>query len=152
MSDANPIRTPLRLALVAAATSGLLWACTTAAPTGATASATSATQAHASLGAGTSTETMTAAAADANAGAAAGAGGAAAGAGAGAGGTNMEHAKATFQTVCSGCHEASLATDLRNTRRAWEQVVDRMFGFGMSATDAQVKEIVDYLSTTYPAQ
>ena len=64
----------------------------------------------------------------------------------------MAHAKATFEAVCSGCHEASLATDLRNTRRGWEQLVDRMFGFGLSASDAQVKEVVDYLATTYPAK
>ena len=72
--------------------------------------------------------------------------------GAGPAPVDMAAAKKTFETVCSGCHEAALATDLRNTRRGWEQVVDRMFGFGMSATDAQVNEIVTYLSTNYAPQ
>ena len=128
------------------AAAGLLVACTTPAPQ---TTARGTQPAHAP-----SAETTTAAAATgpAAAPAAASAGGAApAAAAAAAGGTDMAHAKTTFQTVCSACHDAALATDLRNTRRGWEQVVDRMFGFGMSATDAQVKEIVDYLTATYPA-
>jgi hypothetical protein len=62
---------------------------------------------------------------------------------------DMVHAKATFEQVCSACHESALATDMKNTRKGWEQVVDRMFGFGLAATDEQVNEIVEYLSANY---
>jgi len=66
--------------------------------------------------------------------------------------TDMVRAKATFESVCSSCHEPDLAADLRNTREGWQQLIDRMFGFGLAANAQQVAEIVDYLSYTYPAE
>ena len=58
----------------------------------------------------------------------------------------------TFEQICSTCHDTAIATGPGHTRAGWQQVVDRMFGFGMSATDAQVKEVVDYLAANYPAR
>jgi mono/diheme cytochrome c family protein len=63
---------------------------------------------------------------------------------------DMPRAQATFEAVCSACHESTRATSLRNTRRGWEQVVDRMFSFGLSASDEQVAQVVEYLSVNFP--
>lgn len=60
-------------------------------------------------------------------------------------------AKKTFEENCGGCHEASLAAGLRLPRAGWQEVVDRMLGFGLAVTDEQHKAIVDYLAATYPA-
>jgi cytochrome c5 len=76
----------------------------------------------------------------------------AAGASSAASTVDMAHAKATFESLCNGCHEAALATDARYDRKGWESVIERMYGFGLSATDAQAKEIVEYLSANYAAQ
>lgn len=76
---------------------------------------------------------------------------AAAPAGGAASTTDMAHAKATFESLCNGCHESALATDARYNRKGWESVIERMYGFGLSATDAQAKEIIDYLATNYAA-
>jgi hypothetical protein len=64
---------------------------------------------------------------------------------------DMVRAKATFENLCGSCHETALATDARYNREGWKQVVERMFGFGMSATDEQAAEIVEYLTATHPA-
>jgi len=64
----------------------------------------------------------------------------------------MARAKLTFESACSGCHEPTLATAQRNTRAGWEAVIDRMVGFGLTASEPQLNEIVAYLSATYPAE
>jgi cytochrome c5 len=68
-----------------------------------------------------------------------------------AGAVDMNRAKLTFESTCSGCHEPTLATAQRHNRQGWEAVVDRMVGFGLTAPEPQLKEIVDYLTATYPA-
>jgi mono/diheme cytochrome c family protein len=68
-----------------------------------------------------------------------------------AGAVDMTRAKLTFESTCSGCHDPSLATSQRNSRAGWEALVERMVGFGLTASDAQRHEIVEYLTATYPA-
>ncbi len=65
---------------------------------------------------------------------------------------DLARAEATFKTVCSGCHEAELAAELRNTREGWQQLIERMFGFGLAASADEVAQITDYLVHTYPAE
>ena len=55
----------------------------------------------------------------------------------------------TFEAICSGCHDSSTATGARHTRREWQGVVDDMTSRGASATDAQVAEIVGWLTRHY---
>ena len=70
----------------------------------------------------------------------------------GAPAVDLAAGKTAFEESCSGCHEASLAAGLRLSRAGWQEVVDRMLGFGLAVTDEQHKAIVDYLAATYPAQ
>ena len=70
----------------------------------------------------------------------------------GAPAVDLAAGKTAFEESCSGCHEASLASGLRLSRAGWQEVADRMLGFGLAVTDEQHKAIVDYLAATYPAQ
>lgn len=65
---------------------------------------------------------------------------------------NVEHAKATFEGLCTNCHDIGLVTAQGNDRAGWEEVVTRMYGFGLAGTDEEVKEVVEYLVATYPAE
>ncbi len=60
--------------------------------------------------------------------------------------------KQAFEQVCSTCHGIELVTGMRNSRRDWQRVVDRMYQFGLTASDDEVARIVDYLAATYPAE
>ncbi len=65
---------------------------------------------------------------------------------------NVEHAKATFEGLCANCHDLGLVTAQGHDRSGWEEVVNRMYGFGLAGTDDEVKEVVEYLVATYPAE
>jgi mono/diheme cytochrome c family protein len=133
VETALPVKRQTTGAVVVAAAAALLWACTTVS---APAPAQAQTAAAPAPAAATSPPNIAPAAAAPTASAA----------------VDPAKGRATFEQLCAGCHEAALATDLRNTRRGWEQVVDRMFGFGMAATDEQVNEVVDYLTANYGAE
>ena len=52
---------------------------------------------------------------------------------------------------CSTCHDLGTVTgNGGRTRQAWEGVVEDMTLFGMSVTDAERGEIVEYLATYLP--
>ena len=57
--------------------------------------------------------------------------------------------KDTFVKVCSGCHNVDKAATLRLTRNGWDQLINEMVQNGADATDAERKEILDYLSTNF---
>lgn len=63
---------------------------------------------------------------------------------------DLTKAKATFESLCTGCHEGDVATAQRHDRRGWEQVIERMYGYGMSASPEQMREIADYLAASFP--
>ncbi len=56
----------------------------------------------------------------------------------------------TFERICSGCHDLALATDTRRSRAEWRDLVERMGEYGLSGTDAERAEVIDYLARTYP--
>jgi cytochrome c5 len=58
-------------------------------------------------------------------------------------------AKATFETVCSSCHDTAIATTSVRTVAEWAEVIDLMVGNGALATDAQFAEIQGYLARQY---
>jgi len=59
--------------------------------------------------------------------------------------------KAATEKVCSDCHGPDLILSMGGAdRAAWKEVVDDMVTRGAKATDAQVKEIVDYLAKNFP--
>jgi hypothetical protein len=57
--------------------------------------------------------------------------------------------KATFERLCSGCHDLALVTDTRRSRDDWQAVVDRMAGYGVGGTDAELAGVVTYLVDHY---
>jgi competence ComEA-like helix-hairpin-helix protein len=54
--------------------------------------------------------------------------------------------------VCAVCHEPQRAGSLRLTRQGWEEVVAKMVGIGARATEAELAQITDYLSTHYKGE
>ena len=63
--------------------------------------------------------------------------------------TGAPAGKAVFESVCSNCHELSIATDQRKTRADWGETVDRMIGHGAPLSSDQAAQVVDYLTKTY---
>jgi competence protein ComEA len=57
----------------------------------------------------------------------------------------------TFERVCGGCHDSATAAGARHSRLEWQGVVEDMASRGASATDAETREIVDWLARHYGA-
>ena len=57
----------------------------------------------------------------------------------------------TVVKVCGGCHDASQAAALRMNREGWQDLIANMKSLGAEATDAEFAEVLDYLSTNFPA-
>jgi len=75
--------------------------------------------------------------------------GAAPAAAAGQSGASDAEGKALVSGVCSSCHGPDLITSKKADKAGWQDVVDRMKGYGASLTDAQTATLVDYLTRTY---
>lgn len=54
-----------------------------------------------------------------------------------------------FKTVCTSCHDAETTTNLRNTRGGWTEVIAAMKNNGADGTEAQFREILDYLTLNF---
>jgi len=54
-----------------------------------------------------------------------------------------------LQKVCTGCHGVEAAVSARHTREEWEAIVSDMVDKGASGTDAELEQIITYLSTNY---
>lgn len=52
--------------------------------------------------------------------------------------------------VCSGCHSPEVAAQQRLSRDGWSELVETMATRGAVATDDELKQVVDYLSTNFP--
>jgi competence protein ComEA len=57
--------------------------------------------------------------------------------------------KAVVERICSGCHGVGVFTDNRNTKERWGAVVDDMASRGAEGTDAELNQIVEYLSKNF---
>jgi len=51
--------------------------------------------------------------------------------------------------VCSGCHQPGIVASLRLTREGWAAVVKDMVQEGAKGTDAEIAQVLDYLSTNF---
>jgi len=51
--------------------------------------------------------------------------------------------------VCSGCHQPGIVASLRLTREGWSAVVKDMVKEGAKGTDAEIAQVIDYLSTNF---
>jgi hypothetical protein len=71
---------------------------------------------------------------------------------AGAAEPNTDATKATIQRVCQACHDLSVLTQAPHTAPEWHAIVARMRANGADLTDAEVKDIGDYLAKAYATQ
>ena len=53
-------------------------------------------------------------------------------------------------SLCANCHELSNVTMKGRTPAEWNDTLGRMVAYGLPATDAQVAQIVAYLSKALP--
>lgn len=60
------------------------------------------------------------------------------------------HAAATVQSLCSKCHDLGLVASAKYDRAGWQEVLQRMYGHGLVASDEEAKEVLDYLSNPPP--
>ena len=58
--------------------------------------------------------------------------------------------KAIVQRVCTACHGADVFTAQAHTQKEWEDIVAEMSNAGATASDAEFKQIVAYLSKNFP--
>ena len=57
--------------------------------------------------------------------------------------------KALVERACQSCHDLGTVTQARHTAKQWPGVVVRMRGNGADLTDAELKQVQDYLVKTY---
>ena len=52
--------------------------------------------------------------------------------------------------VCSTCHSVDIVAEQQMDHDGWQNMVDQMASMGAEATEAQLKQIVDYLTKAFP--
>jgi hypothetical protein len=60
-----------------------------------------------------------------------------------------EAPKAIVERACQSCHDLGAVTQARHTAKQWPGVVVRMRANGADLTDAELKQVQDYLVKTY---
>lgn len=60
--------------------------------------------------------------------------------------------KETTVRVCGTCHPPERGASVRLTRAGWQDVMAKMLSLGMKGTDAELKEVLDYLSTHFKGE
>lgn len=55
-----------------------------------------------------------------------------------------------FQIICSSCHQPTVVLDKRWTKEAWQTKVTEMLQEEIDVTESERKQIVDYLSKSFP--
>ena len=57
--------------------------------------------------------------------------------------------KKLVENICTKCHELDGVVGMKNTKAAWNKVVDEMVGRGAEGTDQEFETIVDYLAKNF---
>jgi competence protein ComEA len=57
--------------------------------------------------------------------------------------------KAEVQKLCSSCHPVERGASVRLTREGWQDVMTRMVGLGLKASDEDLNLMLEYLSTHF---
>ena len=52
------------------------------------------------------------------------------------------------EKVCSKCHDLEGVKRSRNSKEGWSKIVDDMVSRGAEATDPEIEQIINYLTTT----
>jgi competence protein ComEA len=55
-----------------------------------------------------------------------------------------------FEIICSSCHQPTVVLDKRWTKEAWQTKVTEMLQEEVDVTETERKQIVDYLSKSFP--
>lgn len=55
------------------------------------------------------------------------------------------------QKLCTQCHDLDKAIAPRQDRAGWAGTVEKMVAFGMTASETEVKQVVEFLAKNYPA-
>ena len=58
----------------------------------------------------------------------------------------------TTVSTCSKCHSLANVTSQRNDRDGWNAVITKMVGYGATASDEDLAQILDYLTKNYGKQ
>jgi competence protein ComEA len=56
------------------------------------------------------------------------------------------------QKLCTQCHELDKSIAPRQDKTGWARTVEKMVAFGMTATEAEVGLVVEFLAKNYPAE
>ncbi|MDX6457120.1 MAG: hypothetical protein QOE55_817 [Acidobacteriaceae bacterium] len=56
------------------------------------------------------------------------------------------------QRSCTTCHNIRVVTSKKGARSYWSKTVDDMVNRGAELTDEEIGTVVDYLSSSFPAQ
>jgi mono/diheme cytochrome c family protein len=59
--------------------------------------------------------------------------------------------KEITEQVCGGCHGVDIVASIKASRQGWETIVDSMVSRGATATPDELKKVIDYLATSFPA-
>jgi hypothetical protein len=54
--------------------------------------------------------------------------------------------------LCGMCHEPERAASVRLTREGWEEELSKMVDLGMTATDDELKQLLDYFSEHFKGE
>jgi competence protein ComEA len=60
--------------------------------------------------------------------------------------------KAETVKLCSECHEVERAISQRQNAAGWQETIGKMTSLGMTATDAEMRKVVEYLAKNFPAE
>lgn len=58
----------------------------------------------------------------------------------------------TVQQVCTSCHAIGMVTANGRTSDGWTEVIERMMGFGIEASDEDLRTVHAYLTRAFPPQ
>jgi DNA uptake protein ComE-like DNA-binding protein len=60
--------------------------------------------------------------------------------------------KEVTERLCGTCHEAQRAASVRLTRDGWEAEIAKMVDLGMTATDEEMKQVLDYFAENFKGE
>jgi competence protein ComEA len=60
--------------------------------------------------------------------------------------------KATVVKLCGTCHPAERGASVRLTREGWQDVMTRMVGLGLKASDEELNAALQYLATHFKGE
>ena len=60
--------------------------------------------------------------------------------------------KAEVQKLCSTCHPVERGASVRLTREGWQDVMTRMVGLGLKATDEELNAVLEYMATHFKGE